>query len=750
MSNTIKIGTNNINAIKLGSIDVDAVYLGTNLVYTSTPPTPPQSSCYEIVSIPITSYTSTTYDSVYSASDEKWYMKNNLNQYEEYGIYETGTSLSDFTYYDGKLTAIGTTEYQWDGSQWQNVGVYESSEITWTIDDDHYKYAGETLSTSFKIPIEDISEIGHLDFRIRVSGGQLMINNDEYTYDNYDSGDYEEGTVTDDGTYLNFSLPTTKEVVVEKIEYWESTPIHLIMEDKEISVEYSAKTVSANVYQSVAEMEAVGCPTVGVGQYGFVGNDIYKYTNNEEWIGTSLQDPKMVAFYSSGTPLVVYNNNNTTLSSGETKTSTLPIEVYVGNSVTLIDELAFYDCKSISACTIGSGVTTIGNSAFRDCSSLTSIVIPSSVTTINSMAFYDCSGLTTCTISNGVTSIGDSAFGNCKSLTSVTIPNSVISIGTSAFQNCSGLTSIEIPNSVISINSFAFDNTPWWNSYSADTSHRYGNIIYINDVAYAATSTGITSCTFKEGSVSIGGGAFSGCKSLTSVNIPNSVTLIGNGAFNNCSGLTNVTIGSGVTTIGNSAFYQCKKLTSVNIPNSVTSIGNGAFNVCSGLTTCTIGSGVTSIGSNAFANCKRLNSIDIPNSVISIGNGAFYNCSGLTTCTIGSGVTSIGGSAFQGCKSLTSIDIPNSVTSIGYQAFDSCSGLTSIEIPNSVTSIEDWAFYGCSGLTSVTVNAPTPPTLGGNAFNNTNNCPIYVPAASVDAYKSSWSTYASRIQAIPT
>jgi hypothetical protein len=38
-----------------------------------------------------------------------------------------------------------------------------------------------------------------------------------------------------------------------------------------------------------------------------------------------------------------------------------------------------------------------------------------------------------------------------------------------------------------------------------------------------------------------------------------------------------------------------------------------------------------------------------------------------------------------------------------------------------------------------------------SVFNYTNNCPIYVPSASVETYKSAsgWSGYASRIQAIP-
>ena len=140
-----------------------------------------------------------------------------------------------------------------------------------------------------------------------------------------------------------------------------------------------------------------------------------------------------------------------------------------------------------------------------------------------------------------------------------------------------------------------------------------------------------------------------------------------------------------------------------------------------------IGDCVTSIGDEAFYYCSSLISIDIPNSVTSIGDITFFGCSSLTSINIPSGVTSIGAAAFSWCSSLTSINIPNSVTSIGHDAFDSC-----------------------ESLTSVTVNATTPPTLEENVFSNTNDCPIYVPAASVDAYKSAsgWSDYASRIQAI--
>ena len=72
------------------------------------------------------------------------------------------------------------------------------------------------------------------------------------------------------------------------------------------------------------------------------------------------------------------------------------------------------------------------------------------------------------------------------------------------------------------------------------------------------------------------------------------------------------------------------------------------------------------------------------------------------------------------------------------------SSIKSVIINDGVTSIGEYAFYGCSGLASVTIEAETPPALGSYAFNNTNNCPIYVPCGTLDAYKTAWS-YSSRI-----
>ena len=255
--------------------------------------------------------------------------------------------------------------------------------------------------------------------------------------------------------------------------------------------------------------------------------------------------------------------------------------------------------------------------------------------------------------------------------------------------------------------------------------------------------------TFDVDVTTIGNSAFFHCDSLTSVNIPDSVTTIGSWAFSYCTSLTSVNIPDSVTTIGETAFYNCDSLTSVNIPDSVTTIGYAAFRYCDSLISVNIPDSITTIGNHAFAYCRSLTSVNIPDSVTTIGSSAFFYCGRLTSVNIPDSVTTIGSSAFNNCTSLTSVNIPDSVTTIGSQAFFNCNSLTSVNIPDSVTTIGEDAFYSCRSLTSVYCKATTPPALGGTEVfdNNGSGRKIYVPAGSVNAYKSAanWSQYADAI-----
>ena len=97
---------------------------------------------------------------------------------------------------------------------------------------------------------------------------------------------------------------------------------------------------------------------------------------------------------------------------------------------------------------------------------------------------------------------------------------------------------------------------------------------------------------------------------------------------------------------------------------------------------------------------------------------------------------------------ITGITVPEGIEIIGTSAFDTCSRLEVVNLPSTINLFRNQAFYACYAIKSLTVLTVTPPTIGAGQTLPPQGT-IYVPAESVDAYKAAWTSYASRIQAIP-
>lgn len=135
--------------------------------------------------------------------------------------------------------------------------------------------------------------------------------------------------------------------------------------------------------------------------------------------------------------------------------------------------------------------TLLRISSFENCENVEDVIIPDKVTLDEGYEyFYNCKSLKSLTIGKGVIDIPRRICSGCVNLESVYIPNQVRTIGYAAFQECAKL------NRVI---------------FEADSKLE-----------------------------SIGDNAFSDCKSLFRIDLPNSLQTIGEYAFQDCKNLTDI------------------------------------------------------------------------------------------------------------------------------------------------------------------------------------------------------------------
>ena len=238
---------------------------------------------------------------------------------------------------------------------------------------------------------------------------------------------------------------------------------------------------------------------------------------------------------------------------------------------------------------------------------------------------------------------------------------------------------------------------------------------WISSYAFSSCKN-ITEITIPDSVTEIGNSAFSGCTSLAEIVIPDSVTEIGEFAFSGCTALLKVVLSKNMTAIEAQTFSGCSSLESIIIPEGVTKIGTrsksedsmfdgAAFYGCTSLKEIIIPDSVTEIWSSAFSGCTSLSKVDLPKNLTKIEGDTFFGCTSLAEITIPDSVTSIGGSAFKGCTSLSKVDLPKMLTTIEAGTFRGCTSLKEIIIPDSVIKILDHAFSNCTSLESITIGS---------------------------------------------
>ena len=432
-------------------------------------------------------------------------------------------------------------------------------------------------------------------------------------------------------------------------------------------------------------------------------------------------------------------------------------EVIIPGTVKVIDRDAFSYNTEIEKITIEDGVLSIGENAFRHCASLKEVVMPDSVISIGSEAFRSCTNLTTVQLSNNLTGLTSWQFSGCSNLTTINIPTNLTNIGDNAFSSCYKLDNITIPASCTSITASAFLSCNNLYNLTIDKANQYyeveDGIIYRKDnstLIMLAPMAEAKTVTIREGIKSLGSSALAMCKSMTTLNLPSSLSSITGETFETVQLLETINFPNGNNTYtvedgylysngGKTLVYVVPTKTTINIKETVETIGNNAINGPKVIEVI-IPDNVTTINGSIFKNTTKLKKIEIGSGLKTLSpnfkawagipsgleltideDNPYYKIEGNLILTkngeevvtyinnaqsqiIPEGVVKLQSNSFVDFDSATEIKLPSTLKEIGNSAFSYCTSLIEIQIPNNVETIGSSAFGYCGKLETINID----------------------------------------------
>ena len=375
--------------------------------------------------------------------------------------------------------------------------------------------------------------------------------------------------------------------------------------------------------------------------------------------------------------------------------------------------------SNVQTAVIESGMTVIPEHLFHKNSTLTSVEIPDTVTGISRYAFTQTS-LTSIKIPDTVTRIGESVLAYTK-LTELKLPSNIEYLGRAILGGNKGVTEIVIPKTLSSTGSsysnliegdgpFAESNVQKATIEAGMTvipEHLFHKNSTLTSVEIPDTVTGISRYAFMQ-------------TSLTSIKIPDTVTRIGESVLAYTK-LTELKLPSNIEYLGRTILGGNKGVTEIVIPKTLSSTGSSYSNLIEGdgpfaesnVQKVTIEAGMTVIPEHLFHKNSTLTSVEIPDTVTEISRYAFAQ-TGLENIELPSSVTTLQYEIFSG-GNLLQISIPDSVTGMGNAIFQNCSKLQKVKLPKARYNISDYTFAGCTSLEEIQL-PKTVTTIWPHAF----------------------------------
>ena len=635
------------------------------------------------------------------------------------------------------------------------------------------------------------------------------------------------------GTYDEW-LDITKE------SEWGSNPmifaehLHLLDENgewyepTELSVKEGTKIIKSYQYVNLSSLKTIHIPNSVKTMESEVFNgsmqleNVYFHGTLNEWFAITTNgwtsSPMVYAKH-----LFVYDENGQFYE---------PTSVVIEDGVTEIEEYQFRNFSSLVSIEIPTSVTKIKNDAFAYCDALenvyyhgtieqwisvekihdpmyyakhfylldednnwyepTKLVYPSDMNQLNDYLVTYLPSINYLVIPGSYEKIPSWSFDWSQNLETIEIQSGIIEIEEYAFYACQNLKTVYLPKTLTKIGNYAFLESNnleavYYNGTIEDWMNIEFTTVYSNPAYYAKHLYVLDEdnnwyepkeLVIKNGVTSINKYSLLNLSSLTSIELPATITKIGELAFDGCQNLLNVyyrgtilqwhniikesnpmnyaahlyflndenewyeptkmVLPEGLEVLDQNILNTFPNVTHLVIPGSYQKISNYSFYNAEKLEIIEIQSGITEIENDAFYACYNLQTIYLPNTITKISDNVFNSCYNLQTIYFDGTIEEwmniefnsdysnplvYGGKLYlleSGVyKELVDLEIPSSFSTIEANAFNNFNYVKKVIIPNTVTTINSYAFDNFYNLETVEI-ASSVTKINDNAFSNCN------------------------------